>query len=215
MYGKELGKSRILCPRCNESYFVDEDEVGEDDGFHVENKKPHECCVDKCGVCGQDLGYMTEKLKIRHIIYCEREEIPTKRGRALFYADSSKERKRCQVCDGFISNTLPSVEYSYYRRHCVAHVLPNPMEEQIYYYQCFYCEETFHHKLSFINHIFQHAIDEKICSECDESFPNNAAHFAHQIVHGTAQCPNCQCVFSSEPTASGLVSLSLFLVARG
>jgi len=91
-----VGKTRILCTRCNETYFIDEAELGDDDGFHVENKKPHECCVDKCGVCAQDLGYMTEKMKIRHIIYCEREEIPTKRGKALFYADSSKERKRCK-----------------------------------------------------------------------------------------------------------------------
>jgi len=112
---------------------------------------------------------------------------------------------KCKVCDGYISNTLPSVEYSYFRRHCVAHVLPNPMEEQMYYYQCFYCDETFHHKLSFINHIFQHAIDEKICNNCDESFPNNAAHFAHQIVHGEAKCPNCGMIFNQTQTEDGKV----------
>jgi hypothetical protein len=78
-------KNRVLCPRCNETYFIDEKQDLEEAEFHVENKKPHECNVDKCGICSHDLSFLTEKLKIRHIIYCEREVIPTRKGRAMFH----------------------------------------------------------------------------------------------------------------------------------
>ena len=44
----------IVCHRCNETYVVFEGKE-KNDAFHLENYSTHECWLDKCAVCGQDL----------------------------------------------------------------------------------------------------------------------------------------------------------------
>ena len=97
---------------------------------------------------------MKEQMKIRHVIHCKKEKIPTKYGKPIYLTDENKTRKRCLCCGEDFSNIMPTgnieleislviicsiVEYSYFRRHCIAHVLPNPIGRQLFFYKCYVC----------------------------------------------------------------------------
>lgn len=49
-----------------------------------------------------------ERDKIRHIIHCQYEKIPTRNGRPLYLTDESKSRKTCLCCGDDYSNLLPT-----------------------------------------------------------------------------------------------------------
>ena len=52
-----------------------------------------------------------ERDKIRHIIHCQFEKIPTRNGRPLYLTDESKSRKTCLCCGDDYSNILPTGFY--------------------------------------------------------------------------------------------------------
>ena len=52
-----------------------------------------------------------ERDKIRHIIHCQFEKIPTRNGRPLYLTDESKSRKTCLCCGDDYSNILPTGIY--------------------------------------------------------------------------------------------------------
>ena len=54
------------------------------------------------------LNLKKERDKIRHIIHCQYEKIPTRNGRPLYLTDESKSRKTCLCCGDDYSNLLPT-----------------------------------------------------------------------------------------------------------
>ena len=54
------------------------------------------------------LSLKKERDKIRHIIHCQYEKIPTRNGRPLYLTDESKSRKTCLCCGDDYSNLLPT-----------------------------------------------------------------------------------------------------------
>ena len=99
------------------------------------------------------------------------------------------------------------VESSYFRRHCISHVLPNPLSKQIYFYKCYYCDDGFQTKHMFISHMLAHESDDRVCRECKEHFSSERALFCHMIAHGHTKCPACDEVFN-ENNSTGNCSQS-------
>ena len=55
------GSNRAFCNRCN-CFFALE---SSGDDFFISNKKQHQCQLDKCAICQEHLGYLSERDKIR------------------------------------------------------------------------------------------------------------------------------------------------------
>ncbi|CAG5111950.1 Oidioi.mRNA.OKI2018_I69.chr2.g6218.t1.cds [Oikopleura dioica] len=186
---------REYCSRCNKIHNVDEKAVDDDEGgFHIGNSvaKSHKCVVDTCGICGMELTGDSEQLRLRHILHCEKEEIETVRGKALYIADKGKERRQCRICNEDFSNMMPSVEYSYFRRHCASHVIPDHIDGQKFFYRCFYCPERYKSKMTYVNHLFYHYQNGVHCADCHFLSHEEGEMFLHKICHGRATCPSCQ-----------------------
>ena len=101
------------------------------------------------------------------------------------------------------------VESSYFRRHCISHVLPNPLSKQIYFYKCYYCDDGFQTKHMFISHMLAHESDDHVCRECKEHFSSERALFCHMIVHGHTKCPACDEVFNEKNSTGNCSQSSL------
>ena len=103
------------------------------------------------------------------------------------------------------------VESSYFRRHCISHVLPNPLSKQIYFYKCYYCDDGFQTKHMFISHMLAHESDDHECKECNEHFSSERALFCHMIAHGHTKCPACDEIFN-EINSTGNCSQKFLLI---
>ena len=144
---------------------------------------------------------MAERDKVDHIITCQLEDFPTRNGRAVYLTDEHKNRRECLFCRESYSNVTPTVQYSYYRRHCISHVLPNPkgslLMKGAYFYACYYCSDGFRSKQTLISHLITHYQDRSNCSECAEPFETEKDKFIHiNMSHKSMPCPSCGKLFA-------------------
>ena len=65
------GSNRAFCNRCN--CFIALESSGDD--FFISNKKQHQCQLDKCAICQEHLGYLSERDKVRFRIIRQEAEL--------------------------------------------------------------------------------------------------------------------------------------------
>ena len=89
------------------------------------------------------IQFFNEIFQIFSIFFHQKNLLIWREFLALYIADKEKERRNCKICGENYSNAMPTVEYSYFRRHAANHIIPDHIDGQQFYYKCFYCPERY------------------------------------------------------------------------